>query len=75
MRTEDRQAREEAGYEHIVDRAMAPLEARIVELEAENALLIDAVQVLRQELGRIADAATDMRRMPIRDLREKLHEN
>ena len=46
---------------------------RIADLEAENALLIDAVQMLRQELSRIADAATDMRRMPIRDLREKLH--
>ena len=34
MRTEDRQAREEAGYEHIAIRAMAPLEARIHDLEA-----------------------------------------
>lgn len=50
-------------------------QSRIAELEAENQLLIDAVNQLRQELSRIADAAADAKRMPIRDLREKLHSN
>lgn len=33
MRTEDREAKEEAGYRHVVGRATAPLEKRIEELE------------------------------------------
>jgi len=33
IRTEDKQAAEEAGYAHVVGRAAAPLERRIADLE------------------------------------------
>lgn len=46
MRTEDRQAREEAGYEHIANRAMAPLEARIAELEAQRLALVRQIDAV-----------------------------
>lgn len=49
MRTEDREAREEADYARIADRAMAPLEARIAELEApyRNADALDWEQLFQ----------------------------
>lgn len=45
IRTEDRQAAEEAGYAHVIGRATAPLERRIDRLEAA----VLAAKVLIQE--------------------------